>query len=134
MKTEKISESGLIGTDGKFRLPMDRLNQFFAEHKGERVVVKIEAYEQGSSKAQVGYYFNYILPTIQAAFFELGDRKSTKQVHEYLEQEYAKVTADWDEEIFVSRLSKAEFSKYLDWVKQFAAENLSVYVEDAKLI
>lgn len=43
MKTQKISESGLIGTDGRLRIPMDRVNAWCAEHKGERVVIRFEA-------------------------------------------------------------------------------------------
>ena len=76
MKSDKISESGIITDNGQLRLPMDRLNAFFAANKGKRVVVRFEAAEPGSSELQLAYYFNYIVPTIQTALWDNGDRRT----------------------------------------------------------
>ena len=74
MKTDKISESGMISENGLLRMPMDRLKAFFAEHKGERVVVRFEAAAPGSTALQLAYYYNYIVPTVCAALWETGQR------------------------------------------------------------
>lgn len=134
MKPAKISESGVIGTDGKLRLPMDRLNAFFAANKGQRVIVRFEAAAPGSTAAQLAYYFQYIVPTIQTALWETGDRKTEKQVDLWLRQQCAVCTSGWGDLMDARQMSKTDFSEFLEWVKQFAAENLYVYIEDPKTI
>ena len=163
MKTDKISESGVIGHDGRLRLPMDRLNAFFAEHKGKRVVVRFEAAEPGTTAAQLAYYYNYIVPTIQMALYETGERMNEKQVDQWIRKQAAFIfekvvpgtiipdetciekdgtitrrrnveTIGYTEIRGIRDLSVAEMSDFLDWLKQFAAENLSVYIEDPRTI
>ena len=134
MKATKISESGIIGTDGKLRLPMDRLNAFFAANKGQRVVVRFEAAEPGTSAAQLAYYFQYIIPTIQTALYETGERKTERQTDIWLRQQCAVCTSGWGDLMEARQMSQSDFSEFLDWLKQFAAENLFVYVEDPKTI
>lgn len=134
MKADKISESGIVGTDGRLRMPMDRLNAFFAEHKGERVVVRFEAAAPGSTAAQLAYYFNYIIPTIQTALWETGERKTERQTDVWLRSQCAVCTSGWGDLMEAGQMSKTDFSEFLEWLKQFAAENLSVYIEDPRTI
>lgn len=134
MKADKISESGIVGTDGRLRMPMDRLNAFFAEHKGERVVVRFEAAAPGSTAAQLAYYFNYIIPTIQTALWETGERKTERQTDVWLRKQCAVCTSGWGDLMEAGQMSKTDFSEFLEWLKQFAAENLSVYIEDPRTI
>lgn len=89
MKADKICESGIIDAKGQLRMPMDRLNAFFAANKGKRIVVRFEAAEPGSSELQLAYYYNYIVPTIQTALWENGDRRTEKQVDLWLLQQCA---------------------------------------------
>lgn len=139
MKPTKISESGLIGADGRLRLPMDRVNAFCEAHKGERVVVRFEAAQRGSNELQLAYYYNYILPTIVQALFEQGTRKSEKAADKWLMQEYPGekderqlgLGADCTE---ARQLDKIQMSDFLEWLKQYAAENLFVYIEDPKTL
>lgn len=134
MKADKISESGIVGTDGRLRMPMDRLNAFFAEHKGERVVVRFEAAAPGSTAAQLAYYFNYIIPTIQTALWETGERKTERQTDVWLREQCAVCTSGWGDLMEAGQMSKTDFSEFLEWLKQFSAENLSVYIEDPRTI
>lgn len=149
MKADKISESGLIGTDGRLRLPMDRLNAWCAEHKGQRVVIRFDAAAPGSSELQLAYYFNYVVPTIQAALLETGERKTEKQVDLWLQQQCPAIfetfippTPEQAKQGYlgcreikgIRDLSVSEMSDYLDWLKQFAAENLYVYIEDPRTL
>lgn len=134
MKTQKISESGLIGTDGRLRIPMDRVNAWCAEHKGERVVIRFEAAAPGSSELQLAYYFNYIVPTIQTALLETGERKTEKQVDLWLRQQCGSCYNDYGGLLEARQISKPDFSDFLEWLKQFAAENLSVYIDDPRTI
>lgn len=139
MSNQKISESGVIGTDGKLRLPMDRLNAFFNANKGTRVVVVFEAAEQGSTAAQQSYYYRYVLPTIVQAYREQGTRMTPDDVDKQLLGLYPGEKGE--EEIGMGvdvtnarHLSKSQMTDFLEWLKQFAAENLYVYIEGPRTI
>lgn len=134
MKSDKISESGIITDNGQLRLPMDRLNAFFADNKGKRVVVRFEAAEPGSTELQLAYYFNYIVPTIQTALWENGDRRTEKQVDLWLRQQCASCYNDYGGLLEARQISKPDFSDFIEWLKQFAAENLYVYIEDPRTL
>lgn len=134
MKTDKISESGIITDNGQLRLPMDRLNAFFAANKGKRVVVRFEAAAPGSTELQLAYYFNYIVPTIQTALWENGDRRTEKQVDCWLRQQCASCYNDYGGLLEARQISKPDFSDFIEWLKQFAAENLYVYIEDPRTL
>lgn len=136
MKTDKISESGTITANGQLRLPMDRLNAFFAEHRGERVVVRFEAAAPGSTALQLAYYYNYIVPTITVALLETGQRMTDEWTDRYLIQEYPGElrTQDGQLVLYGRQLTKTQMSEFLEWLKQFAAENLFVYIEDPKTL
>ena len=134
MKADKISESGIITDNGQLRLPMDRLNAFFAANRGKRIVVRFEADEPGSTELQLAYYFNYIVPTIQTALWENGDRKTEKQVDLWLRQQCASCYNDYGGLLEARQMSKPDFSDFIEWLKQFAAENLYVYIEDPRTL
>jgi len=146
---KKISEAGVIGEDGRLRLPMERVNAFFKANKGKRIIVRFEAAEIGSTEAQLAYYFQYIVPTIQAALWETGERMNEKKVDEWLRQQCPSIfeifippTKEQAEQGYlgctetkgIRDLSVSEMSDYLDWLKQFAAENLYVYIEDPRTL
>lgn len=134
MKADKISESGMITPDGLLRMPMDRLKAFFVDHKNQRVVVRFEAAAPGSSELQLAYYFNYIVPTIQTALWETGERKTEKQVDLWLRQQCGSCYNDYGGLLEARQISKTDFSEFLEWLKQFAAENLYVYIEDPRTL
>ena len=131
---DKLSESGIITDNGQLRLPMDRLNAFFAANKGKRVVVRFEAAEPGSSELQLAYYFNYIVPTIQTALWENGDRRTEKQVDLWLRQQCASCYNEYGGLLEARQISKPDLSDFIEWLKQFAAENLYVYIEDPRTL
>lgn len=130
----KISESGMIDAKGYFFMPMDRLNEFFQQNKGKRVVVRFEAAEPGSSALQQAYYFNYIVPTIQTALWQKGDRRTERQVDLWLRQQCASCYNEFGGLLEARQIKQQDFSEFIDWLKQFAAENLSVYIEDSKTL
>ena len=134
MKADKISESGIITDNGLLRIPIDRLKAFFAANPGKRVVVRFEAAEPGSSELQLAYYFNDIVPTIQSALWGNGDRRTEKQVDLWLRQQCASCYNDYGGLLEARQISKPDFSDFIEWLKQFAAENLYVYIEDPQTL
>lgn len=137
MNMNKISESGIITENGQLRLPMDRINAFFAANKGKRVVVRFEAAEPGSSELQLAYYYNYIVPTVSAALYEQGTRMSERAVDRWLVEQYPgeKDSGISGFDVMEARqMDKRQMSDYLNWLKQFAAENLYVYIEEPRTL
>lgn len=132
----KISESGMIGPDGRLRMPMDRINAEFAKSKGKRVVAVFYVEEQGSSAAQRAYYYNYVLPTITAAFMETGQRMTDEYTDRFLVQEYPQEIRKENGEIimYAREFGQGQMSDFLEWLKQYAAENLQVFIDDPRCI
>lgn len=129
-----ISESGRIGSDGKLRLPMERLNQFFAHHRGEKILLRIEVLEKGTSSAMRGYYFGYIIPTMRTGFMEMGMRYSEQGVDEFLRELPESGCWKGSECRKFTDLTQAEQVEFIEFVRQYAAENLYIYIEDPKLL
>ena len=139
MKADKISESGIITDNGQLRLPMDRVHAFSAGKKGKRVVVRFEAAESGSSKLQLAYYYNYIVPTVSAALYDQGTRMCERTVDEWLVGQYPgekdeRLLGFGDDVKEARQMNIRQMFDFLDWLKQFAAENLYVYIEDPRTL
>lgn len=131
-----INESGFIGVDGKLHLPMDRLNSFFMANLGKRVMVRIEAVAPGSTDAQKGYYYNYILPNVKQGFHNLGTRMTDDQTDRFLVCEFPTVLYKENGEFVETGrdMNQSQMSEFIEWLKEYAAENLFVYIEDPKNI
>lgn len=136
MRSEVISEAGRIDSAGRLLLPMDRLNAEFVHHKGCRVVVRISFTEPGSSEALLGYYYGYVIPAVRDALYKQGTRASEEKVDLWIVSTYP-----GDIEVEPGRyadygrqLSQPRMLDLLEWLKEFAAENLDVYIEDPKTL
>ena len=129
-----ICESGIINAEGKMRLPMDRVNAFFQANKGKRLIIRFEAEEHGSTEAQLAYYFNYIIPTIRQALYEIGERKTDKQIDLWLRQQCSSCYDENGDLLTARQISKPDFSDFIDWIKQTMSETLYIYIEDSQVI
>lgn len=135
MKTTEIRESGIVDSDGRMRLPMDRLNAFFAAHKGERIVITVQAMQHGTSAAQRGYYYTYVLPTIVDAYRQYGNWLTPDDVDQQLVGLFPVSCSTAEHPVNrASDMTMEQMTEFLEWLKEFAAENLYVYVEDPKTI
>ena len=132
----KISEAGMIGEDGRLRMPMDRLREFFSMNRGRRVIVQFESVIPGSSEAQRAYYYNYIVPTFQAAMMESGERMTRTITDMFLIERYPgdKTTLTGQDATEGRELNQNQMSDYIDWLKEFGAEMFNVYIEDSRMI
>lgn len=131
MKRSAIIESGVVQADGRLRLPMDRINAFCKEHSCERVVVTFEAIQKGTTIAQKAYYYKYVLPTAVAALREQGTIMSEERADEWFIEQYPGDLKMGNVAVaHASELTTDQMSLFLDWLKQYAAENLYVYIED----
>lgn len=143
MKRREISSSGNIGNDGKLRMYFEELNQFFAMHKGSRVIARFSVVSSGSSEALKGYYFNYVVPTFRNAFWEAGERMTEEQTERRLRKlspiMYSERVDEKTGEYFfelrtVAELSNAELIEHIETLKQIAAEEYNTFIDDPRTL
>ena len=143
MKKRKITVTGTIDNNGNLRMYMDELKQFFKMHKGCRVIAKFMIESQGSSEALKGYYYNCVVPSFQEGMWDAGERLTEEDAEIkmrelspiMLEQEYNEETGKYTTRLReISELSNAELVEYIDHLKQIAAEEYSIYIEDPQSI
>ena len=143
MKRRKISVTGTIDNNGNLRMYMDELKQFFKMHKGCRVMAKFMVESQGSSEALKGYYYNCVVPSFQEGMWDAGERLTEEEAEIkmrelspiMLEQEFNENTGKYTTRLReISELSNAELVEYIDHLKQIAAEEYSIYIEDPQSI
>ena len=126
----KIVETCIVGKDGRLHLPADRVRQFASGLRGRRIIATFEAVPIEQTEAQRTYYNHYVVPCIRDAMWERGTRLTEEQVDEFLVGEYPG-RGDVDR---AKDFGKEAMTDFLDWLQEFAAENLDVYVEDPALI
>jgi NurA-like 5'-3' nuclease len=143
MKRRKIAVTGTIDNNGNLRMYMDELKQFFKMHKGCRVIAKFMIESQGSSEALKGYYYNCVVPSFQEGMWDAGERLTEEDAEIkmrelspiMLEQEFNEETGKYTTRLReISELSNAELVDYIDHLKQIAAEEYSIYIEDPQSI
>jgi NurA-like 5'-3' nuclease len=143
MKKRKISVTGTIDNNGNLRMYMDELKQFFKMHKGCRIIAKFMVESQGSSEALKGYYYNCVVPSFQEGMWDAGERLTEEDAEIkmrelspiMLEQEFNEETGKYTTRLReISELSNAELVEYIDHLKQIAAEEYSIYIEDPQSI
>lgn len=139
MKRREISSSGNIGNDGKLRMYFGELNQFFAMHKGSRIIARFTVASPGSSEALKGYYFNYVVPTFRSGIWEAGERLTEEQTEHRL-RELSPVMYEQTPDIntgkyetrlrTIAELSNAELIEHIEHLKQLASEEYYIYIAD----
>ena len=143
MKKRKITATGTIDNNGNLRMYMDELKQFFRMHKGCRVIAKFMVGSLGSSEALKGYYYNCVVPSFQEGMWDAGERLTEEDAEIkmrelspiMLEQEFNEETGKYTTRLReISELSNAELVEYIDHLKQIAAEEYSIYIEDPQSI
>ena len=143
MKKRKITVTGTIDNNGNLRMYMDELKQFFRMHKGCRVIAKFIVESQGSSEALKGYYYNCVVPSFQEGMWDAGERLTEEDAEIkmrelspiMLEQEINEETGKYTTRLReISEFSNAELVEYIDHLKQIAAEEYSIYIEDPQSI
>lgn len=143
MKQREITATGMINNNGGLAMYMGELNQFFAMHKGNRVIARFIVASPGSSAALKAYYFNYVVPTFKAAIWESGERLTEEQTEKRLRElspiMYDQIadpeTGQYETRLkVINELSNAELIEHIEHLKQLASEEYNTYIEDPKTI
>ena len=143
MKQHEIEVSGRIDNKGRLSMYMEELKAFTSKWKDCKVVATFRVYQPGTSAALRGYYFNAVVPTMKRAFWEAGERYTDEQTERIL-REYSPImhqqqadpdTGKYNDEIReIKDLDNSELIEHIEIIKQLAAEQFSVYIEDPNTI
>lgn len=143
MKQREINISGRITSEGKLAIYMQELNAFTQQWKNTRVVATFKVYQPGSSAALRGYYFNAVVPAIKRALWETGERKTDEQTELWLREmspimyqqeadpETGKYTTTLRE---IADLDNGELIEHIETIRQIAAEELNIFIDDPNTI
>lgn len=122
---------------------MGEVNDFFKNWKGSRIIARFIVSSPGSSEALKGYYFNYVVPTFRHAIWDTGERKTEEKTEQFLrelspimyeetpDEKTGKYTARLRE---ISELSNAELIEHIETLKQIAAEEYNVFIDDPRTL
>ena len=142
MKNRKINVFGKINNEGRLMMQPE-LTEFIRAWANNRVVAEFEILPDNPSEALTGYYYHYVVPTMKAAFWEGGERMNEQET-EYHLRELSPVTCkkEWNDGqwryetdiLNIYDLSSAELVEHIEYIKQMAAEEYSIYIEDPATI
>lgn len=140
----EICATGVINANGGLQMFMGEVNAFFAKHKGERVFVRFAVAPKATSKAMIGYYYHYVVPTIRKALWdETGDRKTEEQTELFLREmspvciaeEVNPETGEYNHRLRkIPELDNTELIDHIDTIRQFAAEDLNTFIDDPRTL
>jgi len=140
MKQQEISVSGTVNSDGKLSMYMGELNEFLKENKNHKIVATFVILKKEASAALKGYYFNYVVPTFKTAIWKSGDRKTEEQTEAFLRSlspimynSRVDEKGNYINELkSVNDLSNSELNEHIETLKQIAAEEYGIFIDDPK--
>lgn len=122
---------------------MGELNQFFSMHIGCRVIARFVVASKGTSAALRAYYYNCVVPAFRSAIWESGERLTEEQAERRI-RELSPIMYEQTADIAsckyttrlreISELSNAELVDHIEHIKQIAAEEFGVFIEDPNTI
>jgi hypothetical protein len=139
MKAREYTTTGTITNDGKLKMFMGELNQFLAQFPGEKIIATFSVLPGEQSEALKAYYWKCVVPTMQKALWDAGERKDYIDTDVWI-REQSPIMAKQDykngrietEIKTIDELSNSELIEHIETIKQLAAEEFSVFIEDPK--
>jgi len=129
----RINKKGKLIIDN----PSEMIN-FMSQFKDGMLIGQFTIKNKNPSKSMVGYYYKVVVPKFQKAFFNTGHRYTLEQVEEKIRDlsPVTKKESFTEEGMYNCSLVRFEdldsFDQvlFLEHIKQIAAEEFSVFVED----
>ena len=123
---------GKINSKGELSFYKGELDAFLKMHPNRNVIIDVRVQPIEPSEATKNYYYGYVMPTIRRGFYEKGERFTIERAEEYLRSQCPLM---WDEKDKprlreIDEIGTEEMSEYLEWVKEYAAENLHTIIDD----
>ena len=137
MRVRNKTLMGRIGKNGELNLHWDALKEFLSSHKGKVAIVRVELMAVEPTEKTRNYYFGYIVPEMQTAIMEAGEHKSKEETDLFLRcscpicYEEKRENGRWVRRVKeFEELDQCECGEFIDFIKQFAAENYYKIIDD----
>lgn len=143
MKNETMTVTGRVNSKGQLMIGnVAEMGEFFRQWPDHRVTMEVRVYPKGSTRSQRGYYWRKIVPDCRQKFWEMGDPVTLKETDMRLRMDSPICSRPHNTEdgrvveavVPVESLSKFEMIQHIDHVRQYAAVNLGLHIEDPKFI
>lgn len=130
-----MTEYGYIDSEGRLRLPKGRIEDYLSQHREMRAIVSIEAVCPHTSKALQSYYNRVAVPAIADGFYKRGTLMTKAAAEAWVRSEYPLLPYNEDGTMKnIYQMTQEEAVRYIEWLKQYCAENLETYIEDPRVI
>lgn len=139
MKKRKLVQNGQIDAKGQLRFYVDALKDWARQFRNEKIIITYEVLPKEQSKLLRAYYFNYVVKEFQQAIKENGEHLTFEQTEQRMRESAPMLeVAHYDFGRCLTRyttkevdeLSNEEFAEYIEFLKEYAAENYNIYIED----
>lgn len=137
----KKIQFGTVNENGGLVMYMEEINDFFKKHKGCKVIAEFTVLKKEASEAMKGYYFIAVVPEFRKALWNSGERKTQEQTELFLREispimyeEFVNTSSGKYESRIkeIQELSNIELIEHIEFLKQLAAEEYGVFIEDPK--
>jgi len=112
------------------------MTDYLRRNAGKRILITMQAFDAKTTEAHIGFYFGKVVPDAREGFRKLGvhltEQETERQLREacpLMQPEYGK-----KELKTVYDLDRVQMIEYIDWLKQYMAENLYTFVIDPRNI
>ena len=116
------------------------LDEFLKLHPNRNVIIRFEIAPREPSARTKAYYYNYVLPKMARAFYENGERMTQPQVDKFLREHCPSIQDEvWENgKCHIStrafdNLDSSEANEYIEWIKEYASENLYTIIDDPEV-
>lgn len=128
---------GRISSEGKLSVyNQQKLNDWRERHAGKEIVLVVKLKKPNRSTSQNGYYWSVVVPMITEAVNEYGNEWTNDDTHEFLKSRFNNREVEMKNGVIVSLpqsttgMDTAEFSRYIDEVKQWSSVVLGLYIPE----
>lgn len=139
---QKYQTIGAIDNEGHLKCYKQEMNEFFRQHKGKKIVIKFEVLGDEPSASLKAYYYKVVVQAFVQALWERGTRKTQEDV-EYMLRTLSPImiaeTFENDGNVNrrvkrISEITHEELCEHIETLKQFAAEDFGIYIEDPRTL
>ena len=144
MKKNNFTTTGRTNDKGILHIPSKpEMDYFLGQNPNKGIMVTLTVYDTGSSEALRGYFYKKVLPDFQEAYREIGERYTLKETEEKLLWLCPITRLDGVDETSgehysvlkpVSELNNGELVFFIEHLKQIAAEEFSIYIDDPRTL
>lgn len=139
MRLRRKTIVGKIDSKGDLNAPWQVLQDFCSMHKDRGIILRAEILSKEPSEKVKAYYFGYILGEVREALMQTyGERFTKSQTDEWLRKqcplfiEETREKGEWKVRLKeFEELDPAEANEAIEWIFQFASENLNLILDDA---